>query len=116
MLESTRYQLPVPSSPAASPSCRRGPASRRELSAIAPCTRSLTMSTAPLFPGLGPKIKAAYKTAVAKGAVLFTESEEVEVEEEGIPVASLLSRALACADLLRPVRDSVCTCSRQEAV
>ena len=36
------------------------------------------MSTAPLFPGLGPKIKAAYKTAVAKGAVLFTESEEVE--------------------------------------
>lgn len=61
------------------------------------------MSTPPLFPGLGPKIKAAYKIAVAKGAVLYTESEEIEVEEEGIPVrpvAPTLSLSLTPA---RPV-------------
>lgn len=46
------------------------------------------MSSTP-FTGLGPKVKAAYTKAVKSGAVLFTESEieEADDEETGIPVS-----------------------------
>lgn len=47
------------------------------------------MST--LFEGLGPKIKAQYKAGIAKKAVIYTESEVEEADEEGIPVRVSLS-------------------------
>jgi hypothetical protein len=39
------------------------------------------MSTTP-FAGLGPKIKSQYTKAKKSGELLFTESEEVEADEE----------------------------------
>lgn len=44
-----------------------------------------TSSTTP-FNGLRAKLISQYKSAIAAKVVEFTESEEEELEEEGIPV------------------------------
>lgn len=56
------------------------------------------------FQALAPKIKAAYAVALAKHEVVFTPSEVVEVEENGIGV-----RTTGCA---RQWLDLMSSCSR----
>lgn len=75
-------------------SCRRrksGARARVSLLDLLPFL-ARNMSTSPVpFAGLGSKVKAAYTKAVKSGAVLFTESEveEADDEETGIPVSSV---------------------------
>lgn len=76
------------------------------------------MSSTP-FAGLGSKVKTAYSNAVKSGAVLFTESqiEEADDEETGIPVSfeSLCSPRLKLTTRIHSLKSaSLLHCRRSQ--
>lgn len=50
------------------------------------------MTSPAVFAGLAPRLKTQYNAALKAGSLLFTDSDEVELEDEatGIPVRSPL--------------------------